>query len=377
MKIFRNFLWGITGAFLVLSGFLIFPNGIGAQTIKIGLVSVITGPTAKLGEDITRGAKLAVEEVNKAGGIQGKKIDLIIEDDSGKPDVGVNAITKLVRKDKVFVLLGPYYSGVTFPSMFICQEASVPQLTSSLAPKITQQKNPWIFRLRPNDDTVAKILVQYMLTNLNLKKIALMNVAVEYGISGIEAAEKYLKISGVPGAARVSYNFGDKDFTAQISRVKESGAEAILNWGLPVEAALIAKQLRQLGYKGLYIGGTGLDDHYVELAQDAAEGSYSVTNFSSEDPDPIKQDFTKKYRTRWNSIPDRASANYYQGIYLIKHIVEKTGVDPVKFRDFLHQLKGWKGMQGTYSYDDNGDCGTFQTIVKVQKGKFTVVYTNP
>ena len=159
------------GMFLMVLMVAVLLGGVGgalaAEPIKVGFVGIMTGPNALNGEYCAEGAKVAVAEINKAGGIKpageasGRQIEFIIEDDGGNPQVGINAINKLIHQHKVFAFLGPDYSSVTFPSMFVAQQAGVPQLTSSLAPKITAQGNPWIFRTRPSDVVGAGVIVDY------------------------------------------------------------------------------------------------------------------------------------------------------------------------------------------------------------------------
>ncbi|MBP1716211.1 MAG: hypothetical protein H6Q42_4414 [Deltaproteobacteria bacterium] len=354
-------------------------GGIAAEPIKVGLVGIMTGPNALNGEYCAEGAKVAVAEINKAGGIKpageasGRQIEFIIEDDGGNPQVGINAINKLIHQHKVFAFLGPDYSSVTFPSMFVAQQAGIPQLTSSLAPKITAQGNPWIFRTRPSDVVGAGVIVDYFAKDLKLSKIALSYTNIEYGISGIEEVEKDLIKANVKPLIKVSHAAGDRDLTPAATKLIETKPEAIISWGLQTETSILIRQLTQMGYKGKFFYSS-LDDIFIGVAKEFSENVYGISNYAYTDPRPSAQAFRKTYVSMFKKEPDLHSGATYDGIYILKDAIEKAGMDRAKVRDYLHALKRFQKATGIFYFDKNGDCGYFQCVTQA-KGLKTIIVT--
>jgi branched-chain amino acid transport system substrate-binding protein len=362
----------------VLLGMFGTSSAVGAaDPIKIGFVGIMTGPNALNGEYCSEGAKLAVEEINAMGGIKpageakARSIELIVEDDGGTPQVGVNAINKLVHQHKVFAFLGPDYSSITFPSMFVAQQAAVVQITSSLAPKITAQGNAWIFRSRPSDVVGAAVIVDYFVNELKLTKVALSYTNIEYGISGIEEAEKNLAKFNIKPVLRVSHAAGDRDLTPPATKIIESKAEGVIDWGLQTEASILFRQLIQMGYKGKLFYSS-LDDIFIGVAKEFSEGVLGISNYVYTDERPAAQKFRKAYVARFKKEPDLHSGAYYDAVYILKEALEKAGLERVKVKDFLHNLKGFRKATGVFNYDINGDCGHFQCVT-VAKGLKTLI----
>lgn len=348
-----------------------------AEPIKIGFVGIMTGPNALNGEYCSEGAKVAVAEINAAGGVKpageaaSRKIELIIEDDGGNPQVGINAINKLIHQHKVFAFLGPDYSSITFPSMFVAQQAGVPQLTSSLAPKITAQGNPWIFRTRPSDVVGAGVIVDYFAKDLKLSRIALSYTNIEYGISGIEEVEKDLLKINVKPVAKVSHAAGDRDLTAAATKLIEAKPEAIISWGLQTESSILVRQLTQMGYKGKFFYSS-LDDIFIGVAKQFSENVYGISNYVYTDPRPAAQALRKAYVTMFKKEPDLHSGAMYDGVYILREAIEKAGLDRTKVRDFIHNLKRFQKATGIFYFDKNGDCGYFQCVTQA-KGLKTII----
>ncbi len=376
MKLRKGWRIGMVLLFgLILS--LVAREALAAEPIKIGLVGIMTGPNALNGEYCSEGARLAVEEINATGGIKpageasSRPIEFIVEDDGGTPQIGINAINKLVHQHKVFAFLGPDYSSITFPSMFVAQQAGVPQITSSLAPKITAQGNPWIFRSRPSDVVGAAVISDYFVNELKLKNIALSYTNIEYGISGIEEVEKDLAKFNIKPVLKVSHAAGDRDLTPPATKIIESKAQGVISWGLQNETSILFRQLVQMGYKGRLFYSS-LDDIFIGVAKEFSEGVMGISNYVYTDERPEAQKFRKAYVARFKKEPDLHSGCNYDAVYILKEAIEKAGLDRVKVRDFVHNLKGFKKATGVFSYDKNGDCGYFQCVT-VAKGLKTLI----
>ena len=368
---------GMTVLVLVVTVLLGAGGAVAAEPIKIGMVGIMTGPNALNGEYCAEGAKVAVAEINAAGGIKpageasGRKIELIVEDDGGNPQVGINAINKLIYQHKVFAFLGSDYSSVTFPSMSVAQQAGVPQLTSSLAPKITAQGNPWIFRTRPSDVVGAGVIVDYFAKDLKIPRIALSYTNIEYGISGIEEAEKDLLQINVKPVVKVSHATGDRDLTPAATKLIEAKPDAIISWGLQTETSILVRQLTQMGYKGKFFYSS-LDDIFIGVAKEFSENVLGISNYVYTDPRPAAQAFRKAYVGMFKKEPDLHSGAMYDGVYILKEAIEKAGLDRAKMRDFIHNLKRFQKATGMFYFDKNGDCGYFQCVTQA-KGLKTVI----
>ncbi len=369
---------GVVVSVFMLAVLLCAGGAFAADSIKIGLVGILTGPNALNGEYCAEGAKVAVAEINKAGGIKpageasARQIEFITEDDGGSPQVGINAINKLIHQHKVFAFLGPDYSSVTFPSMFVAQQAGVPQLTSSLAPKITAQGNPWIFRTRPSDTVGAGVIVDYFAKDLKIPRIALSYTNIEYGISGIEEVEKDLLKINVKPLAKISHGAGDRDLTAAATKLKEAKPDAIISWGLQTETSLLVRQLTQMGYKGKFFYSS-LDDIFIGVAKEFSENVYGISNYVYTDPRPEAQALRKAYVAMFKKEPDLHSGAMYDGVYILKEAIEKAGMDRAKVRDFIHNLKRFQKSTGIFYFDKNGDCGYFQCVTQAKSLKTVIV----
>lgn len=346
------------------------------DAVKIGFVGILTGPAAPNGEFGSRGAQLAVDEINAAGGVQvpgesGKrKLELVTEDDQAQPQVGINAIQKLIGTHKVFAFMGPDYSSITYPSLYLGEEAKVPQITSSLAPKITEEKkSSWIFRSRAHDGYNADTIVRYMVEDLKLKKIGLAYTNNEYGRTGIETAEKVLKEKfKLSPAEKVGFNVGDKDMTPAATKLMQAGSEGVIVWGTTIESALVLKSLQRLGYKGRFFYSQADEIFAALFTEQELNGVLGNLSWIPSDTNPRSQQFVKAFQAKYNKVPEVHAATYYDAVYLIKHGIEGAGLDRARFRDFLRKVKSFDGLQGRFhpADFDNGDTSTAVLMFEYQ-----------
>lgn len=365
----------LLSALMVLLG---VQGALAADPIKIGVVTPVTGPNADVGFHVVNGAMLAVEEINARGGVlaQGETerrlIELVVADDQARPDVGINAITKLIDSDRVFAFLGPDFSGVTAPSSYLSEEAGVPQLTSSLSAAITQMGNPWLFRLRPTDKVYAERIVEYAVDTLQSERIALSYTNNELGLSGIGEVEKYLQSAyGRRPAVKVSHGAGDRDLSSAAAAIVRSGADVVINWGLQTEAALLIRDLRNMGWNGTFLFQTA-DPIFVELAREYAEGVVGPQNWFHSAQDEQSAMFTERYTAAFGRLPTSHSAVYYDGIQLLAAAIEEVGLDRNKVREWLAGLTGHRGISGVYqtaNLGGNGDMSLAVLMGEIRNGE--------
>jgi len=346
--------WGIFG--LLISSILV-ATGAFAQ-VKVGFVGPLTGPVAFAGISQKNGIEMALEEVNSKGGIKGVgRVEVIFEDTKCTPDVTVASVKRLNTRDKIVALIGETCSPATLAIVKVMDEAKIPLVTcKSSAPPITDQGSRYIFRTQLTSARTAAGLAEFAIKDLKLKKIATLNDSDDFGMGGATSFNGELEKLGVKPVAWEKFMKKDKDFSAQLIKIKESGAEGVFIVGLYEEVALILRQAKQLGVK---FQAMGLDTitvpKFIELAGDAGEGIIASTSFNPYDPDPKVQDFVKRYKARFNRDADDSAAQGYDAMAMILHAMEQAGsANPQKLRDAIAK-SDYKGVTGNTKFNEKGD----------------------
>jgi branched-chain amino acid transport system substrate-binding protein len=325
-------------------------------TVKIGVVSALTGPVAAGGLHTKNGLEIALDEINAKGGIPGiGKIELIYEDDKCIPPETVNAVTKLVYRDKVLAVIGTNCSSATLAGMVVTQKAQTPHITTvSSSAAITQKGNPWIFRTAIVDSTRAQVLAEFAVKALKAKNIGVIHDSDDYGRDGADAFIGKLKNLNVEPKIRESFNRKDKDFSGQLVKAKGTGVDLLCIWGLPEESALLATQAKDMILNIRVMGGDPITNPaFIELAGPASEGVFSAVDFVKTDPSPKIQEFVKKYESRFNIPPSTVAAKGYECLYLLAQAIEKSGLDKDKLRDAISKIR-FEGITGITAFDANG-----------------------
>jgi branched-chain amino acid transport system substrate-binding protein len=357
--------------FVVLS----FSSGFGQSKnpIEIGLVNSITGEAASTGIYVQRGVEMAVEEWNSKGGVNGQKIKLISEDDTGQAAGAVNAFSKLVKGNKPIVSLLPNYSVMVMAIMPYLADAGIPSLTGATNPKITTQGNQWIFRFRTSDAIMAQLIAQYALKTSD--KIAIIHDTNEFGRGGADALKETLAKKNITPIIEEGYNTGDKNFTAQLLNIQKSGAKILLGWGHPLENGLIMKQLKELGINIQLIGAAPYGHPVaLNLAKDAAENVVYAQEYSAFDKDPKVQEWAKRYEQKYKQVSEFNAATYYDATNLIIDTIQKYKPNtPKEMQEALSKVKEFKGVCGTFSFDNNHEGFRKAVIVKIVKGTPEVI----
>lgn len=339
-----------------------------AQSIKLGLVGIMTGPNAQNGEFCRNGAMLALDEVNATGGVKtadGKvhKLELEVVDDQAKPDVGLNAIRRLVSDPEVVAFMGPDFTGITLPSLFVGEEAGMAQITSSIGAQITAQGDKHILRGRSNDQMWMTALVDYIARNLGAKSIGLSFTNIELGRSGRDVAVKSLadKYKMKP-SVEVSHGAGDRDLTASAARIMTANPDVLINWGTQIEAALLVRSLRQLGWKGVFAFNAA-DDIFVNLAKEAAVGVIGPQNWVWSKSDEATKKFVSTYEAKYGKKPSPHSIVYYDGVKMYADAIAKAGNNRHDVLAALKAMPSWKGVQGTYHPNAKGGDMISSTVI--------------
>ncbi len=362
--------------FFFLGTLTIIPGISGAQTIKIGVVGALTGDFSAVGNSQLTGAQMKAKEINDAGGKW--KIELIPEDDASNCDQSVNATTKLVTRDNVAAILGAVNSPCALAMVPVTQRFETPQFTFGVGTAITQKGSKWVFRVAVGAPGQTKELANYAVKKLGHKKIAVLYSDDEYGASMATGFKEALAALGMQPVAYESYPRADKDFSGQLTKVKNSGATALFPTGSYAASALIAKQAKQLGLSLQLLGDTGnATPKFIELGGEAVEGTVIVEPFTPADPDPRIQDFAQKYRKQFNRDPDGWVAEMYDSVGMIHTAVSNAGkADRKAIRDYAVSLKPGathKGILGEWYFSANGDATFPLYKVQIKGGKKVIL----
>jgi branched-chain amino acid transport system substrate-binding protein len=347
-----------------------------AAPIKFAIIGAMSGTNAILGEWAKKGITLAVEEKNKAGGIQGRQIELVIYDDEADPTKSVNLAQKVCTDDKVMAAFATTNSTSAIADIPIFQQYKIPQLTNGTSVDFTKKGSAYAFRVTPNSLGYEYTLINFLVKTKGFKKFAIIQDTSSYGKSESDAQVAALGENGLTALARESYSIDDKDFTGQLTKILQTQPEVLLLASSEVAAGLIAKQARQLGFKGQLAGPTAVGTpKFIETAgADIAEGSIFSTVFLPNPDDPINDKFVKAYRARWGEDPDFHGANTYDGMQLLFIAMEKANpLTPENVAAEMHKIKGYKGIQGTFNVQENGETIS-EMAIGINKGGKNVAY---
>lgn len=354
----------------------LLPRGAAAQAtgepIRIGLSAAITGQFAQNGYYMRNGVTLGVNEVNAAGGVNGRPLKLYIEDDQGpNPTAAVNAMNKLVNQDEVIATIGPHNTPAVLPVLPMLAQYHVPALTGASGPVVTQQNNPWIFRIRLNDEIGAALLVDYMLDKLGCKKIGLAYVSTSFGQGGIKMVHDALVARGVQPVLEQAHQISVKDFTANLMSFQQAQVDGVIVWSDDQPAGLFVKQAKTLGMTFKVAGSTGLSQPaFIALASDAAEGVMAVTDFAPDNPSPEAKSWIAKYTAAYKEPPELFASAYYDALYILVGAMRRaSAMDGPAIREALTKTSGMVGVTNTYSWTATGDMVKQGFITRNQNGK--------
>ncbi len=342
-----------------------------SNDILIGEYGSLTGGTATFGQSTHNGILLATEEVNQAGGLLGRQIKVITEDDQSKPEEAKTAVLKLIKQNKVVAIIGEVASSRSLAAAPEAQKAKIPMLSpASTNPKVTQVGD-FIFRACFVDSFQGEGMARFAKETLKLGRVAILkDVKNDYSVGLADFFEKTYKSLGGEITTIQSYSEGDIEFRAQLTSIKGTKPEGIFIPGYYTEVGLIARQARELGFVGALLGGDGWDSpKTLEIGGQSVEGSYFSTHYSSEDPSPLVQDFIRKYQAKHGVAPDAMAVLGYDAANMIYDSIRKSGsAESQAIRDALAALKGFEGVSGLITMDQNRDAQKKLTILEIKGG---------
>jgi branched-chain amino acid transport system substrate-binding protein len=366
----RNRVCGIGCGFAAAFMMLLAAPALPADALKIGLVAPLTGPGAESGRLQIEGAKLAVEEVNQSGGVLGRPIELLIEDDQTTNPGAVLAFSKLAGDAAIPAFIGSIRSTQVHAMAPDILKLAKPVMIGGTDPQLTHMGNPWLFRFRPNDIYSARVIADFGVNTLKLRKWAVVHSTDAFGTNGMKNLNEELKKRDVTPVLVQGYTNNSQDFTPVALAVKQSGADVLGTYmTFEPDQGIFAKQLRQLGVGIAWVGSpTTVTGTALKLAGPALYGSYAVVDFNR-DSSPAAKSFATKFEATYKAVPDVFASWSYDAINVLALAINRAkSLDPQAIRTAILAVKGYKGAEGTYNFDANGDGLHGYNIVKNNDG---------
>ena len=350
-----------------------------AATIKVGEYASLTGKEAAFGQSSHKGTVLAIEHINAAGGVLGKQIELISEDNQSKPGESATIAQKLISRDNVVAILGEVASGRSLEAAPIAQRSKIPMISpSSTNPKVTEMGD-YIFRVCFIDEFQGRVIAKFSKDTLKAKRVAMLyDVASSYSVGLAGFIKDQLLKDGGEIVIEQKFSSGDKDFKAQLTAIKALNPDAICAPCYYTEAGLLVAQARQLGMDMPIYGGDGWEaPQLIEIAGKALENTYYSTHYSPENQTPAVQDFVAKFKARWNGeTPDAMAALGYDSAMMLADAIKRAGTtEGAKLRDALAATKDLAGITGKTTMDAQRNASKAAVIITVKDGQFKYLAT--
>ncbi len=348
-------------------------SGGASGTILVGYYGDLSGRTSSFGQSTKNGVEMAADEINKAGGINGRQIQIITEDDQGEPNKAATVVTKLINQDKVQALLGEVASSNSLAAAPKAQEAKVPMISPSSTNPAVTQVGDYIFRVCFIDPFQGEVMARFAANNLKAKRAAILyDFNSDYSRGLYQFFKRSFTSLGGQIVSEQSYTQGDRDFSGQLTAVRSANPDVIYVPGYYGEVGVIANQTKQLGIKAPLLGGDGWDAPQLwELGGASLNGNYISNHYSVDDPSPAIQKFVADYKGRFNILPDALAALGYDSMKVLADAIKRAGTtENVKLRDAIAQTKNFPGVTGLITIDQDRNAVKPAVVLKLQDSKF-------
>jgi branched-chain amino acid transport system substrate-binding protein len=355
-----------------------------AESYKIGAVFAITGPASWLGEPERNTVVMVAEMINSDGGINGVPIELVIEDSVGDETKTVNAIKKLINSDKVLAIIGPSRSGTTMAVIPIIEKAEVPLISCAAAEPIVKPVKKWVFKTPQLDSHAVERIYGHMRDH-GIKKIALMSGTTGFGAAGREQLRNLAGDFGLTIVADETYGPADTDMTPQLTKIRGTDAEALVNWSIVPAQVIVAKNMRQLGMDiPLYLSHGFGNIKYVKAAGEAAEGIIfpagrllaADTVSGSHPQKKVLMEYKKLYEDKYNEPVSTFGGHAWDAMWILSEALKKAGADKAAIRDAIENISGFAGTGGIFNYSASDHTGLTKEafeMLTVKNGQFVVL----
>ncbi|HGL4259974.1 ABC transporter substrate-binding protein [Burkholderia dolosa] len=354
---------------LALTTIVVSAASFAAEPIQIGATVPLTSALSLTGQQCANAMKLAEEDIDKAGGVNGRKLKFVFEDAMGSNSAAVNAFVKVVQQYKPPFAMVTSYSTQNAAVSPEVAKAKIPVMYAGGADILSNPRNPWMFRIRPRDGIVAVAMAQFAKNKLQLKRPGILYVQNDFGQGGANAVSKVLAAQGVNVVGQEAYGQNDKDMSAQILSLKNKGADGFIAFVYPQDGALLLRQMKALGIQQpLVTSSSGFVPAATQLL-DASDfvNVWGVTD-AALDQTEKGRDYLKRYKARFGVDSDPYGAAYYDGAMLLAKAIAEAGDDPVKLRDYLAKVSDYQGVAHKYKTDAQGNLVHDVAVVKMKPG---------
>lgn len=356
----------------VLTAFSGLSAAFAADPIRIGHLASITGAEASFGISTDRGIAIAVEERNAAGGVLGRPIEVAVVDTQSKNQEVNNCMTKLIQQDKVVAVVGEIASSNTIAAAPAAQRYKVPLVTpGSTNPEVTK-KGDYVFRVCFTDDYQGRVIARFAYKRLNAKNAAVVtDLAASYSINLSKIIKEEFEILGGKVVSEVSYKKSDSDYNAQVNQALQAKPDVLVLTGYYTNVGNIVKVARSAGFKGPIVGGDGWDsDTLYQIGGKALDNTYFTNHYTPDDPNPKIQQFIKKYQSMHGTVPDAMAVLGYDAAGVVMEAIQRAGsAEGPKIRDALAATKGFPGLSGSITIDENRNARKGIVIVGIKDAK--------
>ncbi len=381
MKIWHGqFLAAVAAALLLAGCNQSSSPGAGGGTIKVGEFASLTGKDATFGISSHEGTLMAIEEINAAGGVLGKKLELLTEDTQCKAGESATVVNKLVSRDNVIAILGEVASSRSLEAAPICQQNKIPMISpSSTNPDVTKTGD-YIFRVCFIDPFQGTVMANFATKTLKAKRVAVFtDVKSDYSKGLAKFFKEQFRANGGEIVTELDYNGGDKDFKAQLTAIKAGNPDGVFVPGYYTEAALICVQAKQLGLNVPLFGGDGWESEKLfEIGGDAIEGNYLSTHYSPMAAgSDLSRKFVANYLKRWNGkTPDALAACGYDSALVLADAIKRAGsTDGQKVRDAIAATKDFPAVTSRITINEHRDATKSAVILRIKGGKYEYLET--
>lgn len=355
-------------------------HGQQAEPVLIGATVPMTGPLSLTGKQYQNSLTMAEEDINKAGGINGRPIKVVFEDTQASNGTAVNAFVKLAQETKPSFFFLSSYSTQNLAVAPELKKVQVPAMYAGGADAVADGGNEWMFRIRPADSVSAEGMVKAAVDVIKAKKPGILYIQNDFGQGGAQTAAKRLEAAGIPVVGMEAYGQNDKDFSAQLLSLRSKGADTILIFNYPQDGALVLRQAKVLGFKmPLVTSSAALVPAALQLLSPAdLEGVWGVTDaFMDASVGGRMKDYVERFKAKFGIDPDPYGLAYYDGAFLMAEGMRKVGTDAKALREWLAAVKGWQGIGHVYSYDAKGNGVRDLAVVKAKAGTKTLELVQP
>jgi branched-chain amino acid transport system substrate-binding protein len=341
------------------------------EPITVGATVPTTGPLSLTGKLYFNTLTMAAEDINKAGGIKGRPVRLAIEDAGASNSTAVSAFVKLVQETKPPFAFLTSYSTQNLAVAPEVAKAAIPVMYAGGADAVAENGNPWMFRIRPTDSLAARAMVRFMTTQLKAAKPGILYIQNDFGQGGAGVAARRLEEAGIKVVASEAYGQNDKDFSAQLLRLRSAGADVVLVFCYPADGALLLRQAKALGLKMPVVASSAaFVPAALQLLSPAdLDNVWGVVDaFVDPGAGGRMKDFAERYKAKFGTDADAYGLAYYDGAMLMAEGMRQVGTEPKALRDWLAGVKGWEGIGHAYTFDGKGNGVGDVAVVKAKPG---------